>query len=371
MNDLVRSDESPVNPFAVAKRIDDSAMAAASAGRDESEIQAMMVVAKRFPRDPVAAMDAILQACARPTLAESSMYRYVRGGTEISGPSIRLAETIAQQWGNTLFGFREIARGVGPDRVGYSEVDAYAWDIQTNTRKSIAFRVRHWRDTKKGGYALKDERDIYELVANQASRRTRNCLLAIIPGDVIEAAERQCELTLQATADNGPDAQKKLLEAFKEFGVSREQIEKRIQRRIDTIAPAQIVQFKKIYASLRDGMSSPADWFEFDAGSEAGKESGSVAETLKAKINESLVKAGAMPAIPPAELPSPPSDINPETGEVIDPIYDLLVALAECKTNDDLEQFRPALAGLKAGEDKALYGRALAAWKAAKSRIGG
>ena len=117
-------------------------------------------------------------------------------------------------------------------------------------------------------------------------------------------------------------------------------------------------------------------------------------ETLKAKINESLVKGRAdwlapgfvvglkttedsspnsvaMPAIIPAELPdqSPPSDVNPETGEVIDPIYDLLAALSECKTNDDIEQFRPALVGLKAGEDKTLYDRALAAWKEAKARL--
>lgn len=287
--------ESTNNPFALAVRQSDSAMIESAATRETSEVQAMMVIAKKFPRDQVAAMDAILQACARPSLAEVSQYSFARSGTEINGPSVRLAEAIAQAWGNVQFGFREISRGIGPDKVGYSEVEAYAWDMQTNTRKPISFRVRHWRDTKKGGYALSDERDIYELVANQASRRVRNCILAIIPGDVTESAQRQCDLTLKTHADNGPEAQKKLIAAFSEFGVTREQIEKKIQRRIDTITPAQVVQFKKIYSSLRDGMGTPADFFE--TGEKEAAPTGTVADKLNEKIG---VKKAAPPADPEA-----------------------------------------------------------------------
>ncbi|MBK7543272.1 MAG: hypothetical protein IPN66_07035 [Candidatus Competibacteraceae bacterium] len=297
-----------VNPFAMAAR-SESALAEAGSTREAHEVQAMMVIAKRFPRDPVQSTDAILQACSRPTLAENSLYSYSRGGSEITGPSIRLAEAICQNWGNIDSGFKELARGIGPDKVGYSEVLSFAWDMQTNSRKTIAFRVRHWRDTKKGGYALTDERDIYELVANQASRRTRNCILATVPGDVVEAAQRQCELTLSAHADTSPEAIKKLVAAFSEFGVTREQIEKRIQRRLDTITPAQIISFKKIYASLRDGMSAPKDWFP-DLAPTPGQAS-PVLSRLKEKVNESLIKAGAMPAILPDDPP-----FDPETGEI-------------------------------------------------------
>jgi len=297
-----------VNPFALAVRTE-SALAEASTTREAHEVQSMMVIAKRFPRDPVQAMDAILQSCSRPTLAEHSLYSYSRGGSEITGPSIRLAEAICQSWGNMDSGFKEISRGIGPDKVGYSEVLAFAWDMQANSRKTIAFRVRHWRDTKKGGYALTDERDIYELVANQASRRTRNCILATVPGDVVESAQRQCELTLTAHADTSAEAIKKLISAFAEFGVTKEQIEKRIQRRIDTITPVQIISFKKIYASLRDGVSAPKDWFQDSA--PAQSQVSPVSAKIKEKINESLVKAGAMPAIIPDDPP-----FDPETGEI-------------------------------------------------------
>lgn len=260
-----------LNPFAMTAAPAQSGGGALARGNEQravAEVQAAVLMAKRFPRDQIAAMDRILNSFTRPSLAEVSQYQYSKGGTDVSGPSIRSAEAIAQQWGNIDFGFRELSRGVGHDGVPFSEVEAYAWDMETLTRKPLQFIVRHWRDTKKGGYKITDERDIYELVANQAQRRVRACLLSIIPGDVTEAAMKQADLTLKSTADTGPEAQAKMLETFAGFGVTKEQIEKRIQRRLDTIQPAQMVSLKKIYVSLRDGMSQAADWFDGDAGGE-------------------------------------------------------------------------------------------------------
>lgn len=239
------------------------ALAASDQGRAVAEVQAAMIIARQSPRNQIAVMDKIINACTRPSLAESAVYQYSRGGSDISGPSIRLAEAIAQQWGNIKFGFDELSRGMDHDGVTYSEVGAYAWDLETNSRKQLQFRVRHWRDRKNGnGYQLKDERDIYELMANQAQRRVRACILSVIPGDVTEAAVKQCELTLKATADTSPEGIKKLLDAFSAFDITKEQIEKRIQRKIDSIQPAQVVHLKKIYASIRDGIGSVGDWFE-------------------------------------------------------------------------------------------------------------
>lgn len=232
--------------------------------REVAEIQAAMVVAKRFPRDEIAATDRILRACTRPTLAEQALYSYSRGGSEITGPSIRLAEACAQAWGNMRFGFREVARGIGDGGVTFSDVEAFAWDLETNVYKPLTFQVRHWRDTKKGGYKITDERDIYELVANMAQRRVRACILATIPGDVVESAQAQCEETLNAKADTSPEGLKKLVAAFASFSVTQGQIEKRCQCRLEGIRAAQVVQLKKIYVSIRDGMSKAEDWFPAD-----------------------------------------------------------------------------------------------------------
>lgn len=229
--------------------------------RAVQEVQAALVIAKRFPRDEKGAIDRIMNTCTRESLAAVALYQYARGGQDISGASIRLAEAIAQNWGNLDFGFRELSRGEANGK-SYSEVQAFAWDMETNTRRSLQFRVSHWRDTRKGGYAVTDERDIYELLANQSQRRVRACILAIVPGDIVEQAEKQCLATLNAKADTSAEATKKLVDAFGEIGVSKEQIEARIQRRLDAITPAQVVNLRKVYTSIKDGMSRPAEWFE-------------------------------------------------------------------------------------------------------------
>lgn len=221
------------------------------------EVQAAMVIAKKFPRNQIDSMDRILTACTRTTLAEGALYSYSRGGSDITGPSIRLAETIAQMWGNIQFGIKELSQANGE-----STVEAFAWDIETNTRQVKVFQVPHIRYSKSGSKKLEDPRDIYEAVANQGARRLRACILGVIPGDVIESAVNQCEVTLKASADTSPEAIKKIIEAFDAFGVSQQMLEKKIQKRMESINAAQVITLRKIYTSMRDGMSKAADWFE-------------------------------------------------------------------------------------------------------------
>ena len=40
-------------------------------------------------------MEKILNACTRATLAQGALYSYPRGGQEVTGPGIRLAEAMA------------------------------------------------------------------------------------------------------------------------------------------------------------------------------------------------------------------------------------------------------------------------------------
>ena len=246
------------NPYAPVVAAPVGASAQALVQRESGEAQAAMMMARHFPRDERTAVDRILMACTRPSLAEDAVYQYARGGQDVSGASIRLAEELARQWGNMTCGVAELSR-----HGGQSEVLAYAYDQQTGFRDEKRFTVRHWRDTKTGGKAVTEERDIYELIANMGARRKRACILAIIPADVVESAVKQCEITLQAGhGEVTPERIKAMLEGFAAYRVTKEQIEKRIQRNIDSITPALLAQLRKIYTSLKDGMSSPVDWFE-------------------------------------------------------------------------------------------------------------
>jgi hypothetical protein len=205
---------------------------------------------------------------AQPELAEEAMYTYSKGGTEVSGLSIRAAECIATRWGNMQTDVRILERYDDA-----SLMQARAIDLQTGTSRSMTFHVAHRRDTKRGSYEITDEREIYELGANLAARRLRACIFSLIPISILKEAQKQAESTLKTRAEVTPQKLKTMLEKFAEHGVTQGAIERRIQRKLEAIAPAQVVQMQKIFTSLRDGMSKPSDWFELEEQSEPQRHS--------------------------------------------------------------------------------------------------
>lgn len=246
-----------LNPFqAESKEV--SVMQNSDAERSIQEVQASMVIAKKFPRDLRNAMDNILNSCTRPTLANAALYSYPRGGTQVTGPSIRLAEAIAQHWENMQYGIRELSNANGE-----SVVEAFAWDMQSNTKQVKVFTVKHERKARGQIQKLTDSRDIYELVANMGARRMRACILGVIPGDVVEAAVQQCADTQANNIDVSQESIKKMIDAFKDtFGITQEHIEKKIGRRATAINAPQVIQLRQIFQSLKDGMAKPSDYFE-------------------------------------------------------------------------------------------------------------
>lgn len=230
-----------------------------------------MVIAKRFPRDEVEAFNRILLSCKRKSLAESAMYEYPRGGSKVTGPSIRLAEAIAQNWGNIDFGITELEQ-----KNGESQVMAYAWDLETNSRQTKIFSVPHVRSTKKGNAPLTDPRDIYEMVANQGARRLRSCILGIIPGDVVEAAVKECQKTLVLGSDKPLiDRVRDGIRLFEEkFSVTQEMIEKYIGCKCEAFSENDMIRLNNVYRSLRDGMASREQYFDLPSPeiSESGSE---------------------------------------------------------------------------------------------------
>lgn len=230
------------------------------ATRQAQEVQAAMVIAKRFPRDEFEAFERIRKACQRKNLAESATYMYPKGGTKVTGPSIRLAEALASSWGNIDYGIIELEQN---DK--YSSVMAYAWDLETNTRQSKIFTVPHIRySNRKGNEKLTDPRDIYEMVANQGARRVRACILGVIPGDVVDSAVDMCSETLEKNVGGTiEDTLKKLFATFKDnFGISKEMIEKYLGYKADSFTAKDIVKLRSVYSSLKDGMSKREDFFD-------------------------------------------------------------------------------------------------------------
>lgn len=253
-----------------AGEVQGSVLSESYSARQVQEVQAAIVIAKRFPRDMNTAFNRIMQSCKRKTLAESAMYEYPRGNTRVEGASIRLAEAIAQNWGNIDYGITELEQ-----RNGESTVMAYAWDLETNVRQIKVFTVKHERKSRGSTTKLDDSRDIYEMVANQGARRLRACILGIIPGDIVEAAVEECKKTLQgAYKDPLADRVRKMIAVFdSEYQVAQEMLESYIGYKADAFSENDFIRLKNIYKALRDGIAKREDYFEVQPISKTEKKS--------------------------------------------------------------------------------------------------
>lgn len=222
-----------------------------------AEVQAQVFLAKRYPRDVNGVIARIVTACKRASLAESALYRYPRGGQVVEGASIRLAEAIAQLWGNLDYGVRELGTNEGS-----THFLCYCVDLESNVRKVIDFSIKHERWTKRGRSVLVDPRDVYEHGMNYAARRLRNCILAVIPGDVVELAATQCRKTI--TGGDAPieDRIRKMVVAFDEQGVPLKSIEKRLGHKVSVTSMKELGELIATYNGIKDGHGSREEYFD-------------------------------------------------------------------------------------------------------------
>ena len=249
---------------------------AIEASRAIAEAQGKLVIAKRFPRDEVQSYAKAMEACQRPTMAAKAFYSFPRGGQTVEGPTIRFAEELARCWGNIDYGIKELSQDDGK-----SEMQAYAWDLETNAQSVQNFTNPHQREQGRKMVTLTSQRDIYENNANMATRRLRSRILAILPAWFVEDAIAECKKTLAGQNDTPLiDRVKKMVVQFAKLGVTQEMIEKRLKRKVDTMTSDDFVEYVGIYNAVKGGESKIADWFD------ARKEASDLTEALKGETEE-------------------------------------------------------------------------------------
>jgi len=251
-----------------------NALAANAEARAIAEVKAQVLMARQFPRDPSLAMDNILRECQRPTLADAAVYTFPRGKETVTGPSIRLAEVLARNWGNNTYGLEVLERKPGIGKTpGVSIVRAYAWDLETNTYIARQFELKHWRSTRSGGYALTDDRDIYELEANMGSRRMRACILQMIPGDITSMAVAACRQTaisgLSSAMKDAAQRQRIVtgtIKVYSRMGIQQTDLEDYLHAKVDDWNADHMQRLKELKMSIDDGVLTIGEVFPHLAG---------------------------------------------------------------------------------------------------------
>jgi hypothetical protein len=242
-------------PAPVATRIGQGT--AVEQSRAVAQVQAAVLIAQQRPRDVPEAMAEMRESCKQRRLAEKAFWRFPRGGKQVSGESIHLARELARCWGHIDYGIAELRRD---DTYMQSEMIAFAWDMQRNTRNSSAFIVPHTRGNRD--QPLVDTRDIYENNANNGARRVREAIFAVLPRWFIDEAVELCTKTLEG--DSAIPLATRIANAVEKFSdrsVSLDQLEAKVGLPRGRWTAVDLAQLTVIYGSLTRGEVQAEDEF--------------------------------------------------------------------------------------------------------------
>lgn len=231
---------------------DVSQATAVEQARAIAEVQAAVVVAQQCPRDMRRAEAEMRDVCGRMSMAGRAFYQVPNRGR---GPSVHLMRELARIWGNIEYSVRELRRD---DAEGVSEVLAFAWDVQTNTRSSRSFIVPHAKMVGKNRQPLIDLNDIYLSNQNVGARAVRECIASVLPFWFTEAAQDLCRNTIE-NGEGKPLAERitEMLAAYAKIGVTVERLESKLGSKRGQWSGADVADMGIAYMSItREGQSA-------------------------------------------------------------------------------------------------------------------
>ena len=235
----------------------------------QKEIEAAVILAKRFPRNEEAAYQKTLHALENFNFADDAVYSYPRGKTDtgrpnmVEGPSVYLAREIGKFWGNMRYGamiLGESDEGEVPVVLGR----AYAWDLETNLFESEDFRVPKLIQRKREGktvWIAPDERDFREAFNKYGAIATRNCILRAVRNDYVRDFVEKAKAVVEKGVKDDPEKfKKKIIEAFGKLSVSVPMLEELLGHPLAQASPAEIARLREVWKSINDGNSV---WTEY------------------------------------------------------------------------------------------------------------
>jgi hypothetical protein len=192
-------------------------------------------------------------------------YSFPRGSKKVTGPSINLAREAARLWGNIRYGV-----SIVEDNEEKRTIDCWAWDLETNTKISMADNFGKLIQRYSAGQGASrqlvwiacDERDLRELTNRHAAIGIRNSLLQLLPRDIIDDAIEQATVTLRGQASKSmKEAIKDAIDKFSTLKVSLFMLERYLRHPLAEVTPDEIVELSGIYQSIKDGNSQISETF--------------------------------------------------------------------------------------------------------------
>ena len=246
-----------------------SAAMVAAAESAKAQIQCAYMMALQCPRSYFAAEQAVVKACSNPLFAEKVEYKLPRGGTTISGPTIRLAELIRREWRNIYTTER-----VMHDDDRQMIVQVTALDLETNSIETAEVIVPKTVERKyvKDGQEILSEREnslgkpVYTVRATDSevdmtrkamiSKALRNAIFRLVPAELVQIALATARQTIaSADAKDPKEATRRLILCFEEQGVGIDKIEKHIGHTLEKATAADVKKLRGLYKQMLNGAS--------------------------------------------------------------------------------------------------------------------
>ena len=182
----------------------------------KGEVDMQVATAKKYPRSiKKFQQDAMSMATIDDQTAESCFYMIPRAGKTIEGPSVRLAEIVANAWGNIRAETRVI-----DESEKWVTSQAMCWDLERNV--AIRTEVRR-RITGKNGRRYSD--DMIAVTANAASSIClRNAVFKVVPFTYVKAIYDACKDVAKGDVKTLTEKRSRWMNYWHKFGVVDEQI---------------------------------------------------------------------------------------------------------------------------------------------------
>jgi len=257
--------DAPAQPKAVIETASEAAAAGARA-----EIEAAYVIAYRKPRVMMEVRGSLLEECKRPGFAREAEYCKPVGGRKIIGLSIRAAEAALRTLGNVRTSVATIFENDMQQKVRISVTD-----LETNTtfsgeatiQKTVERRKpqdgaevigKRTNTTGQEVFIIKATDDDLQNKRNALiSKELRNQALRVLPGDIREEMSVACRKTKADSAAKDPNTEKKaVLDSFSSVGVRPVDIVAWLRHDLDAVQPAELVELREMYQTIRDGEST-------------------------------------------------------------------------------------------------------------------
>lgn len=266
------------------------------------EIDTQVATAKRYPRSITRFKEtALALATDSAEVAASCHYSVPRGGKDIQGPSIRLAEIVYYAWGNLRTSASIVEEGDTSVTVRGS-----VWDLETNN--AVSREVRRSIFGKHGRF----NPDMITVTVNAAMAiAIRNAIFTAIPRSFVNGIYDQAYKVAFGNATTFKQTLHKMIEHYSKIGVTPDRLVASVGKQgVDDITMEDVAHLRGIFNNIRDSNITIDEAFPVEK--PETKDADKTKEKPKTKTDEMAERFGAT-----KKKVEPKADVGTPSGDEI------------------------------------------------------